>query len=1326
MKLFFTKSIKLILLFSLGWIIPFCTFAQVTATEDFENETTTNDAAPHTFSEGGISFLSTLKYQKNNGFFGYAGSSSYIYLNNVTNGVGLSQTITITTASTSFKINSFAAYAASNTGGATPTNGTVTFVGTLATGGTTTPVVINVGSASGALPSGQTREANGMVNGLNFTGTALDNVFLTSISVQTSPTVQFVQLDHISFTTQAVVSNQFSISDVIQNEGNSGASNFAFTVTRSNNSAASSVQVQSSNGTATSGSDYTAFPLTTVNFTAGGALTQIVNVAVNGDVTVEPNETFTMTLSSPTGGVLLDPTGTGTIVDDDAINEPFDDETHLSSVFSQSGNTFQTTGKLIVRNAGNFGQGGTSGFSAPTEPYVAGNQGSLQITSPGKSFSVISVDLWSATVGGSAPNWTFTATNCTITFTGTRADGTGTIVHTAAITPSGTNVHSTVNFAGSPLNNIPLSALSFSTPTGITYLQIDNFKYGTATLSNTQLSINDVSVIEGTGAGATTATFTVSRTNNTTAFFVDVASANGTATAGTDYTAFPLTTLNFGIGGSLTQTVNVTIARDATIEQNETFFMNLTNATNGAVYLKQTGIGNILNDDSVIETFEDETNNATSFTQSGVSFSSTGGYRVKQASTFGSGSSTFYLSSINNAVGNQGTFSITTANRAFKLNAIDSWVGTSETSHSSGSVTFIGTLFGGGTVTTTKTITATAATGAGWQQNITFTGTPLDNVLLTSIQVTTAGALAECDIDNFNFTVVNTLPIIEVTDASNNAITNNGIASTANNTAFGATCVTGGTVSKTYSIKNAGVAANLTLTGSPLAVVGGTDASQFSVTTQPTTPIAAAGSVTFTVVFNPTTAGTKNATITLTSNDATNNPYVINVSGIGNADPTITLSTIPSICAGATSFTIPYTATTATPTTYSISGSGFTTVTDAALPATPITVVLTAPAVVGTNPTYNLTVKNANGCISAVASGTITVNANSLPASAQVVTQSVINNSISASGCAILVNVLPNGGAPVTGNVTAKVWVEATQPVEFVKRHYEINPATNAANATAKVTLYFSDAEFNSFNTQTTTPVLLLPISTDAPATITARKANLRIEKRAGTGDANGSLGSYTGAISTIDPADADIVWNATASRWEVSFNVTGFSGFWAKTQLGVLPLNLISFTGTKVNSGNLLQWKTSTEVNTKSFDIERQLAISSAPWVKISSQTAVGNGANNYSYTDAEKLSGTVYYRLKMIDIDGRFTYSNIVKLDNKLTNQSSIYPNPITTTATLEVGDRKLLNTYATILDVNGRTLKTILIKDNFEIINMSGLPSGLYVLRLANGETQKLIKQ
>ncbi len=92
-----------------------------------------------------------------------------------------------------------------------------------------------------------------------------------------------------------------------------------------------------------------------------------------------------------------------------------------------------------------------------------------------------------------------------------------------------------------------------------------------------------------------------------------------------------------------------------------------------------------------------------------------------------------------------------------------------------------------------------------------------------------------------------------------------------------------------------------------------------------------------------------------------------------NPVPTITTSASPSICAGATSFTVPYTATTGTPTTYSISGTGITTVANGTFPASsPITVTL-SPGASGSSISYTLTVRDANNCTSSSVMGSVTV-----------------------------------------------------------------------------------------------------------------------------------------------------------------------------------------------------------------------------------------------------------------------------------------------------------------------------------------------------------------
>jgi hypothetical protein len=107
------------------------------------------------------------------------------------------------------------------------------------------------------------------------------------------------------------------------------------------------------------------------------------------------------------------------------------------------------------------------------------------------------------------------------------------------------------------------------------------------------VSISDVSVTEG-NAGTKTVTFTVTATGGA-AFTVGFATANGTATAGVDYVGTS-GTLTFA-QGQASQTISVTINGDTTFEADETFFLNLTNASNGVVIADGQGLGTLTNDD---------------------------------------------------------------------------------------------------------------------------------------------------------------------------------------------------------------------------------------------------------------------------------------------------------------------------------------------------------------------------------------------------------------------------------------------------------------------------------------------------------------------------------------------------------------------------------------------------------------------------------------------------------------------------------------------------------------------------------------------------------
>lgn len=236
----------------------------------------------------------------------------------------------------------------------------------------------------------------------------------------------------------------------------------------------------------------------------------------------------------------------------------------------------------------------------------------------------------------------------TYTFTVTRTGGTsGALAFTANFAAVDTNA---ADFAGGTLpgtvNGTILAGQASATFTvnvaGDTTVESnENFRYTLASVSNgsaasatigtaaatativnddvaplPNLTINDVTAAEG-NSGTTTFTFTVSLSAPAPAGGVtfDIATANGTATAGSDYVARTLTTQTIA-AGLTTYTFDVTVNGDTTVEPNETFFVNVTNATNATVVDGQ-GQGTITNDDvgesqlvsiSVSPTSQTETN----------------------------------------------------------------------------------------------------------------------------------------------------------------------------------------------------------------------------------------------------------------------------------------------------------------------------------------------------------------------------------------------------------------------------------------------------------------------------------------------------------------------------------------------------------------------------------------------------------------------------------------------------------------------------------------------------------------------------------------------
>ena len=109
------------------------------------------------------------------------------------------------------------------------------------------------------------------------------------------------------------------------------------------------------------------------------------------------------------------------------------------------------------------------------------------------------------------------------------------------------------------------------------------------------------------------------------------------------------------------------------------------------------------------------------------------------------------------------------------------------------------------------------------------------------------------------------------------------------------------------------------------------------------------------------------------------------------------------------------------------------------------------------------------------------------------------------------------------------------------------------------------------------------------------------------------------------------------------------------------LSISLSAFSAKKVNTHNLLQWTTESEINNLYFEIE------TAEWENGFKPIGKINGAVNsqskkdYSFKDVSPLEGINYYRLKQVDLDGSFTYSKIVSVFFSSQNKGQIFPNPV-----------------------------------------------------------------
>lgn len=301
-----------------------------------------------------------------------------------------------------------------------------------------------------------------------------------------------------------------------------------------------------------------------------------------------------------------------------------------------------------------------------------------------------------------------------------------------------------------------------------------------------------------------------------------------------------------------------------------------------------------------------------------------------------------------------------------------------------------------------------------------------------------------------------------------------------------------------------------------------------------------------------------------------------------------------------------------------------------------------------------------------------------------------------------------------TGNLfTAQAKVAPTDIIttngwNFVKRYVQVTPTNDANSLFARLTLYFTKEEFDTYN------------ATYAYLEGKSLPDNLRIIQFQGTPE-EGSEHQYTVEPKVITPNINDMKLNVTTGIWEVSFEVNGFSTFYVSGQSTpeeALPVTLLHFKAFQEDNRTItLNWETVDELNFKHFEVERSLG-TLGNFKKIGTIEAIkGSTANNYTFTDLGVITSqnaVIYYRLKIIDLDNSYTYSKIESVINapsQLT-KSNVFPNP--TSGSFQV-TTALSNYSLSILDMAGRVVYTTTKVQSSEQIDISHLPTGNYIVSI-----------
>jgi len=173
---------------------------------------------------------------------------------------------------------------------------------------------------------------------------------------------------------------------------------------------------------------------------------------------------------------------------------------------------------------------------------------------------------------------------------------------------------------------------------------------------------------------------------------------------------------------------------------------------------------------------------------------------------------------------------------------------------------------------------------------------------------------------------------------------------------------------------------------------------------------------------------------------------------------------------------------------------------------------------------------------------------------------------------------------------------------------------------------------------------------------------------------------------------------------------------------LAPLPVELVNFTGENTTRGSQLNWVTASELNNAHFEVEHSTDGREFTMLDKVAGNGTTQNAQSYDFLHKTPAVGENYYRLKQVDFDGAFEYSNIVYVENKNNSEPVIiYPNPAHDFVTYEGGAATL-----TFFDAYGRKVMEQTTQDQSTTVDVTNLEVGIYMLEITNSSNEKTVKR